>query len=310
MIDILVTIISAILLLPIFRFARSTIRAYRAYKLLIDERAECCEDISFIGCSALCSGEYNVARLQRLLTVEYSRYELIAVVDSSKYGDEVEQIVAYFQLIRVNPIGNAGDGEPIRALYRSRQHHFQRLVLVDVHHIGLFEDLNVAMAVASFDYLLPLRYDVILASHAVETLMVAVSESEERVDMVSVASSPSSYLFSRYGVEQAGGFSEDITASRLLRHRVVVYAPIIYRYAPSKSRLLRGAIWVVAGLLLLYYLSVGGLWVVVVIMSLLSLYAVVTYQRALFFPANSLKIPLLCYFNHLVSFFYCRKFRL
>lgn len=310
LIDILVAILSALLLLPIFRFVQRSVRAYRSTRLLLDECAGCCEDISFIGCSAICCGEYDLLRLQRLLAVEYDRYELIVVVDSHSNAALVEQIISYFRLVRVNPVANIAGGEPIRALYRSRPHHFYRLVLVDVRSVGVYDDLNVALSVASYDYLLPLRSDVVLDRHAIEALMITVAESEHSVDLLSVASCPSVWLFGRYATEQAGGFSEDILANDSFSHRITIYAPVIYCFHPSGDALLRLCLLLSVLFFGVLYLSLGGLWALVVAASFASLYAVATYHTSLLYPANSLKVTLLCYFNHIASFFYLQKFRL
>lgn len=309
-VDLLVTLFSAFLLLPVFCFVWRSVRSFRSFGLLFDDRVLCCDDISFVGCSAICCGEYDLQRLRQLLAVEYNRYELIAVVDSASHPDAVGQIISYFQLLRVNPTVDAVGGESVRALYRSRPHHFHRLVLIDICSADIYRHLNAALAVASYDYLLPLRSDVMLSPHAVETLMVCVAESDEGVDLLDVASCPSAWLFSRYVVLQAGGFSEDILANELFRHRSTLYAPVIYHFHPSADVHLRLAMLLSALFFSLIYLAYGGLWAIVVALSLASLYAVAAYQRALVCPTNSLKVTLLCYFHHITSFFYLQKFRL
>lgn len=301
-----VVIFSAVMLLPMLSYAWRSVTACRRHTLLMEECAGCCEEVGFVGCSVVCYAEYDVVRLQSLMAVEYHRYELIAVVDSSQHKAEVEHIVTHFRLIKVNcPLADGSE-----ALYRSRQREFNRLVVLDRRGGMLYDGLNGAMAVASYDYLLPVGRGVRLFPHAIEALMVAVSEEDDFVEALVVKSLPGTYLFNRDAVAAAGGFSADVVAYRSFATAAAIYAPVVYRSEGGS-----GLFWTVycgLGMVLavVVYLAFGTLAAMVLVMSEVALLAVAQYQRELFRGGNSLKVTLLCYFNHIVSFFYCRKFHL
>ena len=85
-----------------------------------------------IGISVLCSGVTDPAQLENLLSPEYSRYEVVVVLDSRRQAAEFGALVARYRMIRVEWTF-AGELEVtgVRALGRSRKRCFRRLVLVD-----------------------------------------------------------------------------------------------------------------------------------------------------------------------------------
>ena len=85
-----------------------------------------------IGISVLCSGVTDAAQIENLLSPEYSRYEVIVVLDARRHAAEFAALTARYRMIRVEWVCS-GELEVlgVRALGRSRRRCFRRLVLVD-----------------------------------------------------------------------------------------------------------------------------------------------------------------------------------
>lgn len=110
------------------------------------------------------------AQLENLLSSEYSRYEVVAVLDSRRQVAEFGALAARYRMIRVEWV-STGELEVtgVRALGRSRKRCFRRLVLVDRVFDGAAGDLDAAAAVATYDYLLPVGTGQRLLPGAVRT---------------------------------------------------------------------------------------------------------------------------------------------
>ena len=110
-----------------------------------------------IGISVLCSGVTDAAQIENLLSPEYSRYEVIVVLDARRHACEFAALTARYRMIRVEWVCSGElEVSGVRALGRSRRRCFRRLVLVDRAgpEAG---DLDAAASVATYDYLLPVR---------------------------------------------------------------------------------------------------------------------------------------------------------
>ena len=139
-----------------------------------------------IGISVLCSGVTDPAQLENLLSSEYSRYEVVVVLDSRRQAAEFGALVARYRMIRVEWTF-AGELEVtgVRALGRSRKRCFRRLVLVDRVFDGAAGDLDAAAAVATYDYLLPVGRGQCLLPGTVERLVAELgSEPPGSLDLV------------------------------------------------------------------------------------------------------------------------------
>ena len=139
-----------------------------------------------IGISVLCSGVTDPAQLENLLSPEYSRYEVVVVLDSRRQAAEFGALVARYRMIRVEWTF-AGELEVtgVRALGRSRKRCFRRLVLVDRVFDGAAGDLDAAAAVATYDYLLPVGRGQCLLPGTVERLVAELgSEPPGSLDLV------------------------------------------------------------------------------------------------------------------------------
>ena len=85
-----------------------------------------------IGISVLCSGVTDAAQIENLLSPEYSRYEVIVVLDARRHAAGFAALTARYHMIRVEWVCSGElEVSGVRALGRSRRRCFRRLVLVD-----------------------------------------------------------------------------------------------------------------------------------------------------------------------------------
>lgn len=161
-----------------------------------------------IGISVLCSGVTSPAQLENLLSSEYSRYEVVAVLDSRRQAAEFRALAARYRMIRVEWVSTGElEVEGVRALGRSRKRCFRRLVLVDRVFDGAAGDFDAAAAVATYDYLLPVGAGQRLLPGAVERLVAELgSEPPGTLDLVRSHLGEPAALLSREALVAAGGF--------------------------------------------------------------------------------------------------------
>ena len=113
-----------------------------------------------IGISVLCSGVTDAAQIENLLSPEYSRYEVIVVLDARRHAAEFAALTARYRMIRVEWVCSGElEVSGVRALGRSRRRCFRRLVLVDRARDSEAGDFDAAASVGP-DYLLPSAQDV------------------------------------------------------------------------------------------------------------------------------------------------------
>lgn len=86
-----------------------------------------------IGISVLCSGVTDAAQIENLLSPEYSRYEVIVVLDARRHAAEFAALTARYRMIRVEWVCSGElEVSGVRALGRSRRRCFRRPVAQDV----------------------------------------------------------------------------------------------------------------------------------------------------------------------------------
>ena len=83
-----------------------------------------------IGISVLCSGVTDAAQIENLLSPEYSRYEVIVVLDARRHAAEFAALTARYRMIRVEWVCSGElEVSGVRALGRSRRRCFRRHTL-------------------------------------------------------------------------------------------------------------------------------------------------------------------------------------
>ena len=101
-----------------------------------------------IGISVLCSGVTDAAQIENLLSPEYSRYEVIVVLDARRHAAEFAALTARYRMIRVEWVCSGElEVSGVRALGRSRRRCFRRLVLVDRARDSEAGDFDAAASV-------------------------------------------------------------------------------------------------------------------------------------------------------------------
>ena len=121
------------------------------------------EGIGHIGISAIVEYPDTPAPLLALLEEEYPRSEAVIVTDIQHYLSPFGELVAQFQLVKVNHSHLNG----VRALYRSRHRAFRRVVLIDLPAEHRSRATTIAKRVASYDYILRLEGESIVARNAI-----------------------------------------------------------------------------------------------------------------------------------------------
>ena len=143
-----------------------------------------------IGISLLCRDCGEEERLGSLLSVEYADYEVVVVADSQREPESLQSAIRRYQMVAVDGrISGEGNAPRVRRMYRSAKRSYRRLILLDVATTGRRSDLDVAYEVATYDFLLPLWGDELLASGAVERIVAelsAMDSPEDRVVVVGV----------------------------------------------------------------------------------------------------------------------------
>lgn len=141
------------------------------------------EQIEHIGISAVVNYPDTPKPLLALLEEEYSRSEAIVVTDLQCNISQFGYLIRQYNLVRVNHSHLKG----VRALYRSRHRTFRRVVLVDLptEYQGITSE--IVGKVASFDYILHLQGESVVARDAI-TYCANVVASYRNVEDVSVRS--------------------------------------------------------------------------------------------------------------------------
>lgn len=161
-----------------------------------------------IGISVLCSGVTDAAQIENLLSPEYSRYEVIVVLDARRHAAGFAALTARYHMIRVEWVCSGElEVSGVRALGRSRRRCFRRLVLVDRAQDLEAGDFDAAASVATYDYLLPVRAGCFLLPGSVERLVAELGEGRPgSLDLIRSPLGEPAALLSREAVVAAGGF--------------------------------------------------------------------------------------------------------
>lgn len=235
------------------------VRARNRRRLQPDTHGATCDAPECIGISVLCSGVRQIVQVENLLSAEYSRYEVIVVLDSQRYPAEFAELASRYRMIRVEYVPTREfPSSGIRELGRSRRRSFRRLVLIDRAEDSPGGDFDAAAGVASYDYLLPLREGCYLMPDTIERLVAEAGERPSgEIALVRSWVGESVSMFCREAVAAAGGFTRH-PAGRIPRaRRRVIWEPLCCAARPVKRISLR--IRAIVGVLL----GVGIVWSVV-----------------------------------------------
>ena len=150
--------VSLILLIYALQFVGQWHRAHRNATTLPTLR----EGIGHIGISAIVEYPDSSAPLHALLEEHYPHSEAIIVIDLQRNYNTFGSLIEAFHLIKCNHTHLRN----VRALYRSRQRLFRRVVIIDLPMEHRRQASKVAKEVASYNYALLLRGESIIAHNS------------------------------------------------------------------------------------------------------------------------------------------------
>ena len=217
-------VISAGAILRALRITRAT---RRQRQFLTDLAGSYCS-LGVAGCSILCSQIKEFDHIISLLSTEYDRYEVIVVLDSNLYPESFNQILHHFKMILVNtPDVTELANTHIRSLYRSRLRCFRKLIVIDQGYVSLYDDLNAATTLASYDYVIPLATTYTLRSTAIDNIITTLSERDNSgIDLIE-SSVDGCVIFHRDAIVEAGGFSHRIKHKIARNKRLSINFPLL-----------------------------------------------------------------------------------
>ena len=125
-------------------------------------------------------GATIIENVRSLLSIHYNQMELIVVNDGSK-DDSLQQLIDAYDLVETpRLVINYIQAKPIRAIYKSTNPVYRKLVVVDKENGGKADALNVGVNVASNDYIVCIDVDCILEQDAMLKLVKPFLEEKSR----------------------------------------------------------------------------------------------------------------------------------
>ena len=293
--------------------AISITRAAAAYRFLIANAAGGCESLGFTGCSVICYDVNDIEQIENLLQTEYDRYEVLAVIDSRLNPDIFYTIVKRYGLINVNAIiSNELPDTHIRALYRSRQRRFRRLVLIDEAYTSLYNSLNCATLVAAYEYIIPLNASMLLRERAIEYAAILISENHQQ-SIVAIHSSADQecYIIKREYIIRHRGFSATLLRNTPASQIIATPTPLVY--SANSKETLRYKVWGIVCAVLLPLIIIESIWadgllIMATLLSALLIFLLIKYYTTAADCTICPERAMLCYFRRIRRIFYGRKF--
>lgn len=107
-----------------------------------------------------------IENVKSLLTIYYYQLQIVIINDGSK-DDSMEKLIATYELEKTNLfVPNLITTKPIRAVYKSKNPAYDRLVIVDKENGGKADSLNAGINIASGDIIVCVDVDCILEQDA------------------------------------------------------------------------------------------------------------------------------------------------
>ncbi|WP_437366626.1 glycosyltransferase family 2 protein [Olivibacter jilunii] len=125
-------------------------------------------------------GRTIVENVRSLLSIYYPNMEIIIINDGSK-DNSIEQLIAAYDLESISfLVQGTLETKPIRAVYKSKNPAFKRLIVVDKENGGKADALNVGINVSAKDYIVCIDVDCILEQDAILKLAKPFLEQTEK----------------------------------------------------------------------------------------------------------------------------------
>lgn len=121
-----------------------------------------------------------VQNARSLLSLHYSKYEVIIVNDGSK-DDSVQRMIESFDLVKTNYAYYPSiESKPVRAIYKSKNSSYSRLTLIDKENGGKADALNVGINFSSMDVIACIDVDCILSADSISRMVRPIMEEVNR----------------------------------------------------------------------------------------------------------------------------------
>ncbi len=123
-----------------------------------------------------------IENIKSLLTIYYNDLQIVVINDGSK-DDSIEKMVAAYDLVQTDLFVPALiQTKPVRAVYKSTNPAYQRLLVVDKENGGKADSLNAGVNIASGEIIVCVDVDCILEQDALFKIVKPFLEySEKRV---------------------------------------------------------------------------------------------------------------------------------
>ena len=236
-ISVLISILSAWIVFATSRLMVRIVHDGDKHRLYAAVRSRLCDGFGRNGISLLCRDTADDGRLRNLLAVEYPAYEVIVVADSMRQPVSLQRAISHYRMVAVD--GRiAGDRQTprVRKMYRSASRSYRRLILLDVATRTEPSDLDAALDVATYDYILPLWNNEQLINGTVERLIAEVSTAPDaKSSVIESCIGASIKLVPREIVNQ----TESIASVKYTKHgHIVLHEPLAKRegYTSLASR--------------------------------------------------------------------------
>ena len=209
----MISIVSAAaLLLAVFsavRFAFMLLRGRNRRRMFAPSLGSLSDGAGETGLSVICLGAYDAASVAGLLTVEYERYEVLAVTDSAGMPGVLRELADRYALVKVDysPHPDFAPGLFVRGLYRSRRRRFRRLTVVDMVPVSAGTCADAAAGIALYEYVALVHGGARLLPYAVERVVAEICSPERPPHEISTASGAGLVVYRREDVVRRGGFS-------------------------------------------------------------------------------------------------------
>ncbi|OYX11688.1 MAG: glycosyl transferase family 2, partial [Algoriphagus sp. 32-45-6] len=108
-------------------------------------------------------GQTIVQNVKSLLSLHYSKFEVIVINDGSK-DDTLQKLIESFELEKADYFYNPEiDTKLVRGVYRSPNMSYRRLIVVDKENGGKADALNTGINIANMEVLACIDVDCILS---------------------------------------------------------------------------------------------------------------------------------------------------
>ncbi len=205
----------------------TSMQALRWHQFFGGEINHCCEGIGFIGCSVIYYKVSDISEIEQLLSCTYNRYEVIVIIDHTLQAELFATIVKHYRMARVNHPQHTAHALPEVSLYRSTARNFRRLAILDYPTENKYQAINDAISITSYDYIIPLCSPYVLLPHAIDSVVITLSDSSARhTELLYNDTLAPCYVFQRDSLIMRGGLSHEavqrIPHNLILKSRVAL----------------------------------------------------------------------------------------